>query len=68
MDAATEFVTQLVEANRALAELAVAADWRDIVDCANRFNIAIADLPALTREFLIERFRDVAAERDRRKR
>jgi len=58
MDAATEIV------NRVLAELSVAKDWREVVACANRFNIAIADLPALARERLIERFRDVARERN----
>jgi len=68
MDAATEFVTQLEDAKRALAELAVAEDWRDIVDCARRFNTAIVDLPALAREQLIERFCDVAAEHNRRRR
>jgi hypothetical protein len=67
MDAAAEIANR-AEANRLLQELGVALDWRDVVDCADRFNATIADLPALTREQLIERFRDVAAERNSRRR
>jgi hypothetical protein len=67
MDTAAEIANR-AEANRLLQELGVAQDWRDVVDCADRFNAAIADLPSLTREQLIERFCDVAAERNCRRR
>ena len=68
MDDATAEIANRAAASRVLQELSVAEDWREVVACADRFNVAIADLPERTREELIECFRDVAAEHNRRKR
>jgi len=57
----------MTDVERLLQELSVAHDWRDLLDCTDRFNNVIAKLTPRARERAIEQFTDIARERNCRR-